>query len=293
MRIGIYSILFFFFMLSCDTNVDFEGVEYPIEPVVYAQLNADSTVEASVMYSAPVKGEFSSDRFINDARVVLVENGQDSLLLELTSEGQYQANYIPNMESQYSLWVGTSYGNMLSSSVQIPRKPKVGSSSLEPYQKGYFNYTDLLRSAWKIEGALPQFLSLQVGFNEANRFQPIRITSVEEAVISACGGFDASNRAKLYFVGDLIMYGSEYECLESDSLKIAVAFNREVLPEATRNLTLKFSATSQAYYDFESELIDYRPIDLFFEEPLPPYSNFDFGYGYFAAFNEVEVVLSL
>lgn len=274
--------------MACDTNVDFDGVEYPIEPVVYAHLNADSTVEARISHSAPVRGEFSSDRTIDDARVVLIENGEDSTLLELTSEGQYKANYIPNMASQYSLWVETSYGNMLSTSVKIPSKPKVGSSYLEPYQKGYFNYTDLLRSAWKVEGALPQFLSLQVGYNEANRFQPIMITSVEEAVISACGGGSASNRANLYNVVDF-----KDECLESDSLKIAVAFNREVLPEANRRLIVKFAATSQEYHDFEANLIDYRALDLFFEEPLPPYSNFDFGYGYFAGFNELEVILNL
>ncbi|MGM0580806.1 MAG: DUF4249 family protein [Bacteroidota bacterium] len=288
MRISIYSFLIFFVFIACDTNVDFEGAEYPIEPVVYAHLNADSTVEARVMHSAPVRGEFSSDRAIDDARVVLIENGEDSTLLELTSEGQYKANFIPNMESQYSLWVESSYGNMLSSSVKIPGKPKVGSSYLEPYQKGYFNYTDLLRSAWEIEGALPQFLSLQAGYEQANQFQPIRITPVEDAFISVCGGGSASNLANLYDVVDF-----EDECLESDSLKIAVAFNREDLPEASSNLILKFATTTQEYHDFEANLIDYRAMDLFFEEPLPPYSNFDFGYGYFAAFNEVEVVLSL
>jgi hypothetical protein len=293
MRISIYSFLIFFVFVACDTNVDFEGLEYPIEPVVYAHLNADSTVEARISHSAPVRGEFSSDRTIDDARVVLIENGEDSIRLELISEGLYQANYIPNIESQYSLWVETTYGNMLSSSIKIPAKPKVGSSYLEPYQKEYFDYTDLLRSALKIEGALPQFFSLKVGYRQANQFQSISITSVEDGVISACGGFDASNRAKLYFVGDLMMYGSEYKCLESDSLKIEVAFNREALPEASKNLTLKFASTSQEFQDFESGLIEYRAIDLFFEEPLPPYTNFDNGYGYFAAFNEVEVLLDL
>lgn len=288
MRISIYSILIFFLFIACDTNVQFEGVEYPSKPVVYAHLNADSTVEASISYSAPVRGEFSSERAVNDASVFLIENGEDSTLLELTSEGQYKANYIPNMASQYSLWVETSYGNMLSSSVQIPAKPKVGPSYLEPYQKGYFDYTDLLRSAWKVEGALPQFLSLQVGYNEANRFQSIMITSVEEAVISACGGGSASNRANLYNVVDF-----EDECLEFDTLKIAVAFSRDSVLQVSRNLILKFAATSQEYHDFEASLIEYRAIDLFFEEPLPPYTNFDNGYGYFAAFNKVEVVLSL
>lgn len=288
MRINIYRFLIFFVFIACDTNVDFEGVEYPIKPVVYAHLNADSTVEASIRYSAPVKGDFSSDREINDARVILIENGEDSTLLELTSEGQYKANYIPNMTSQYSLWVETSYGNMLSTSVKIPSKPRVGKSYLEPYQKGYFNYTDLLRSVWRVEGALPQFLSLQAGYNEANRFQPIMITSVEEAVISACGGFDASNGANLYNIVDF-----EDECLESDSLKIAVAFNRDSVLKVSRNLIVKFAATSQEDHDFEANLIEYRAIDLFFEEPLPPYTNFDNGYGYFAAFNEVEVLLNL
>jgi len=293
MRIGLYNILLSLFILSCDTNVDFEGMEYPIEPVVYAHLYADSTVEARISYSAPVKGEFASDREINNAKVVLIENGKDSIQLEMTSEGKYQASYIPNMDSHYKLWIETDYGNMLSSTVQIPVKPSELTSSLEPYHKGFYNYTDLLRTKWEVGGQKPQFLKLQVGYAYSKQFQSIWITSVEDAFISACGGFDASDGGKLYFIGDVSMNGQRYECIESDSLEMSVAFNRDSVPEGNRNLLVKFATTSSEYHEFEAQLIDYRAIDLFFEEPVPPYTNFDNGYGYFAAFNEVEIKLVL
>ncbi|WKV10649.1 DUF4249 family protein [Marivirga harenae] len=293
MRIGIFNVLLFFFILSCDTNVDFEGKEYPTEPVVYAHLNADSTVEARISYSAPVRGEFASNREINDAKVVLIENGKDSIRLKLISEGKYQASYIPDLESHYKLWVKTDYGSMLSSTVQIPVKPSELSSSLEPYQKGFYNYTDLLRTKWEVGRQKPQFLKLQVGYADSKQFQSIRITSVEDALISACGGFDASDGGKLYFIGDVSMNGQRYECIESDSLEMSVAFNRDSVPEGNRDLLVKFATTSPQYHEFEAQLIDYRAIDLFFEEPVPPYTNFDNGYGYFAAFNEVTISLNL
>jgi len=273
-------------LLACETQINFDGLESNSQPVIYAKLFSDATVEVTVLASAPAKGVFENDRFIDDAIIKLITDKADTFDIPFVADGFYSDQLNFCLDDTFQLTFLSEIGRSVSDKLKIPATPSYTDVRILPYTVQNFSYTN--RLSLDIPFDESEIFAINViGFNEENStaFEVFPIEIGDGADITACSGFNGTS--------DLI-YEADFSCYPNGLLPMNIAFS---IPEEYINknnqLSVILKSASDSFLEFESAFYDYQAIDLFFEEPLPPYSNFDMGFGYFGTFNQIKFSLDI
>lgn len=125
---------------SCEKEVTFDFEHHP-KLVLNCILNPDSTVTARLSLSRNIENN-TSFQPVDDATIVLYENGTELNTLTPEGEGNYFLDHYPEPLSEYEITVLHPYFEILNASTAVPQEPVV------KHQPDTILYTEQGRFYW-------------------------------------------------------------------------------------------------------------------------------------------------
>lgn len=268
----IFGITFF---ASCEKDVTFD-FERPAKLCLNCILNPDSTISARLTLSRDIE---NSTTFwpVDDAKIVLYENGTELGTLTPKGEGNYYLNYHPKTQTKYKIAVLHPDYKNVTASTEVLQKPDV---MFTPDTLELIEHTKLY------------WLKINVVIHDLpgkNSYWLYEKRTVE-GVTGTGGGFQ---NIKAPFIDDFnrrtdpeskFGYVYDYYVRISD-----IGYDGEkmtVMLEAATNISINIVSTDEHYDKYIKSSVKARMNsegELPFKEPVQIYSNIENGYGIFGS----------
>ena len=128
---------------SCEKDVTFDFEHQPIL-TLNCILNPDSTINARLTLSRNIENT-TTFQPVDDATIVLYENGTELSTLTPDGEGNYYLNYYPEPLSEYEIAVMHPDFENLTAETVVPQKPNVDHKpdTLKYTEQGLFYWLDV------------------------------------------------------------------------------------------------------------------------------------------------------
>lgn len=260
---------------SCEKEVTFDFEHQP-KLVLNCILNPDSTINARLTLSRNIENNLTFQP-VDDATIVLYENGIELSTLMPEGEGNYFLDYYPEPLSEYEITVMHPDFETLNASTVVPQKPNV------KHQPDTLNHIAQTELYW---------LDIKVVIHDLpgkNNYWLYSKRTVDGVTITG-GGFqnikapfidDFSRRtdpeSKFGFVYDYYVRVSD---TGHDGEKMAIRL------EAATNGSINFVSADEHYDKYIKSSVKARlnsEDDLPFKEPVQIYTNIENGYGIFGS----------
>ncbi len=269
------SLVFF----ACEKSLDYDFEVEEIKPVLFVTLNNNGVSHASLTYSAPINGEFKSNRAIEDADIQLHDTDGYVTTFIGEGEGDYSLEYDFDITKGYFIKVNTSYGEVESETVYFFAAPHIEKITFSNYidsDPPEYNDAYLLTIQLFVDEKIPYYSFDLKGIVEGELKE-----NVDSRVLQS-GEINGPCSPSYLFTNECFM--NQTKVIEISLKKYFGWF--PIRPEGTYEgfilevYSLNESAYEASFYNFE-----YDFIDLVFSEPAPHYSNVNGGYGVVEAIN--------
>ncbi|WMN11380.1 DUF4249 family protein [Marivirga salinae] len=269
-------LLFF----ACERPLDYDFEVEEIKPVLFVSLNNNGVSYARLTYSALIKGEFKTNRAIEDADIQLHDtDGHLTSFIE-EGEGNYSLEYDFEISNSYLIKVNTPYGEVESDLVYFYKAPQVNSITLSNYTKSDPPQSN---DAW--------LLNLNLFIDEEIPYYSFRVKGIIDGEPTEELSSAWSIQSDETDGPCTLAYQFTNECYKNQSVDypLRVAKYTSNFPIEAENIyegyivemiSINESGYEAGFYNFEYEFID-----LVFSEPAPHYSNVNGGYGVVEAIN--------
>lgn len=260
---------------SCEEEVTFDFEHQP-KLVLNCILNPDSTITARLSLSRNIENN-TSFQPVDDATIVLYENGTELNTLTPEGEGNYFLDHYPEPLSEYEITVLHPDFEILNASTAVPQEPVV------KHQPDTIFYTEQGRFYW-----------LNVHFEIHDKPGPhtywLYMKHTRHGITGAGGG---SRTIKAPFIDDFsrkvdieTKYGFRYNYF----VRITdIGYDGDTLgfSEEASSITFYNVVSADEHYDkYIKSSVKARlnsTDDLPFKEPVQIYSNIENGYGIFGS----------
>jgi hypothetical protein len=262
---------------SCEKEVTFD-FDKPAKLCLNCILNPDSTITARLTLSRNIENS-STFQPVDDATIVLYENGTELGTLTPAREGNYYLDYFPEPLSEYEIAVLHPDFENLTGSTAVPQKPIVDHrpDTLEYSEQGLYYLLDVHYEIHDTPGRTNYWLYGK--------------HTVHGVTYSGGGFFTSSLNAP--FIDDFnrqtdteAKYGFAY----SYYVRISdIGYDESILRFSTygkTGLSTNFLSADEHYDKYIKSSVKARMNsegELPFKEPVQIYSNIENGYGIFGA----------
>lgn len=266
-----------FFIAGCSNEPDLDLEIAPAQLVVWGYLSPENLVSLEVKHSlAPLSGE--EERVVDDALVILFENGIQVDTLVYEDNGFYQSTSIyPTVGHSYQVEVQhDDYPTLISNEDEVPIAPLVTSyeafDSLRPFASGQvLAQINIVVENFPFEqGFIGRLATMDSG--ESNWWVPD---------YHPCTDFNGFRLKDMEF--------ADYTCL--DNIETIILETTNYRKNELDHLSLKLCLTDPNAYDYHLKLAEYYSsfsgdvgVDVFFE-PIHLPNSIENGYGYFGVYN--------
>jgi hypothetical protein len=161
-----YILILFFLTISCTKDLELSYEKPDQTMVVNCLFSEDETWKVTLTRIKSYSDQ--SDTFVDDARVAIVPENEDTIPLEYFKDGIYGSNEKPISGIQYRLIVRDSKGNTITAQSSISDKPII--SDLKPSTQRTIYYSNANLSDYSV---LP--LSFRISGNEQANFVRFRL----------------------------------------------------------------------------------------------------------------------
>ncbi|WP_372936130.1 DUF4249 domain-containing protein [Mariniphaga sediminis] len=261
--------------LSCEKDVTFE-FDRPSKLCLNCILNPDSTITARLTLSRNIENS-SAFQPIDDATIMLYENGMELNTLTSKGEGDYYLNYHPKHQNEYKIVVLHPDFDNLEATTVIPRQPVVyhKPDTLEYIEAGHFYLLDVHYEIHDMSGPTNYWLYWKHTLH---------------GVTYSGGGFLSLNAPFIDDFNRRLDSDAEYGFVYSYYVRISdVGYEESVLGFNASGKTESFTnfLSADEHYDkyIKSSVKAHLNSEgeLPFKEPVQIYSNIKNGYGIFGA----------
>lgn len=276
----------------------------PRQVVVNSFLTPDSLIKANLTYSVNLDEPNEFDP-VEDALVIIYENGLYLDTLIYKGLGNYFSSYFPKPLNKYRIEIKTNDGDLVTASSFMPEKPKIGIEKIEllPCSNSNFEYSDSFIITFNLYET-PKGYDYWFGFLEtANEgrcfpytekasFCPIQIMYSTDSRISKFNkstfpSLVCSNKIVEEF--DLEAYITKYSLMTDNGpiSFITSSFKKD-------DYFLSAVAASDDYSKYYKSVIsnlnyEYGKDENPFNSPEIIYSNISGGLGIFSCYNRVVI----
>jgi hypothetical protein len=260
---------------SCEKDVTFD-FDRPAKLSLNCILNPDSTITARLTLSGNIENN-TSFQPVDDATIVLHENGTELGALTSGGEGNYYLDYHPESQNEYEITVIHPDFENLSAETVVPQKPTVNHypDTLEYTEQGGFYWLDVYYEIHDTPGRTNDWL---YGKHTLH------------GVTYSGGGFLS---LKAPFIDDFNRQTdteAQYGFVYSYYVRISdVGYENRILgfntPGKTGSFT-NFLSADEHYDKYIKSSVKARLNsggELPFKEPVQIYSNIENGYGIFGS----------
>ncbi|SHJ46355.1 protein of unknown function [Tangfeifania diversioriginum] len=260
---------------SCEKDVTFE-FNKPAKLSLNCILNPDSTITARLTLSKNIENT-TTFQPVDDAIIVLYENGTELDTLAPVGEGNYYLNYYPEPLSEYEITVMHPDFETLNASTTVPQKPNVSHQpdTIEYTEQGRFFWLDVYYEIHDIPGPNSYWLYWKHTLHG----------------VTYAGG--SASMIQAPFIDDFnrqIDTEEEYGIWYNYYVRISdVGYDGEILAFNKSSKTGSFYnvVSADEHYDkYIKSSVEVRlnsEYDLPFKEPVQIYSNIENGYGIFGS----------
>ncbi|MCF8363880.1 MAG: DUF4249 domain-containing protein [Prolixibacteraceae bacterium] len=260
---------------SCEKDVTFD-FDRPVKLSLNCILNPDSTITARLTLSGNIENN-TSFQPVDDATIVLYENGIELGTLTSGSEGNYYLDYHPESQNEYKIAVLHPDYKDVTASTEVPQKPDVmfTPDTLELIEHPELYWLEINVVIHDLPGKNSYWLYGK---------------RTMDGVVRTGGGFQ---NIKAPFIDDFnrrtdpeskFGYVYDYYVRISD-----IGYDGEkmtVMLEAATNGSINIVSADEHYDKYIKSSVKARlnsEGDLPFKEPVQIYSNIENGYGIFGA----------
>ena len=260
---------------SCEKEVTFD-FDKPAKLCLNCILNPDSTITARLTLSGNIENN-STFQPVDDATIVLYENGIELNTLTSAGDGYYYLNFYPKTQSKYKIAVLHPDYKNVTASTEVPQKPDV---MFTPDTLELIEHPELY------------WLKINVVIHDLpgkNSYWLYEKRTVH-GVTGTGGGFQ---NIKAPFIDDfnrLTDPESKFGFVYNYYVRISdIGYDGEkmtVILEAATNGSINIVSSDEHYDKYIKSSVEVRlnsEYDLPFKEPVQIYSNIENGYGIFGS----------
>jgi hypothetical protein len=274
---NILLLLFFGATLlpSCEKNVTFD-FDRPAKLCLNCILNPDSTITARLTLSRNIENT-TTFQPVDDATIVLHENGTELGTLTSGGEGNYYLDYHPEPENEYEITVIHPDFENLTAETVVPQKPNVDHypDTLEYIEQGGFYWLDVYYEIHDTPGP--------------NNYWPY-LRHTLHGVTYSIGSSSSINSPFADDFSRVIDTGAKYGFEYEYYVRISdIGHDGKILFFTSHGKTGSFfniTASDEHYDKYIKSSVKARMNsegELPFKEPVQIYSNIENGYGIFGA----------
>lgn len=272
-------------LVACERQLDYDFEVEEIKPVLFVSLNNNGISQARLTYSAPIKGEFKTNRPIEDADIQLHDiDGHLTSFIE-EGEGDYSLEYDFDITKSYFIKVNTPYGEVVSDLVYFFPAPQIEKIT-------FSNYTD----SDPPQSNDSYLLTIELFVDEKISYYGFDLKGIVE------GEIKENIDSRILQSGEINgpcspSYLFTNECFVNQTKVIEISLDKyfgwfPIRPEGTyEGYILEMISLNESGYEANFYNFEYDFIDLVFSEPAPHYSNVNGGYGVVEAINITRKVV--
>lgn len=273
--ISCFFIIIVILNTSCEQEVTFD-FNKPVRLCLNCILDPDSIITAKLTLSGTIKDN-STFSAVDDADILIYEDGSEIGSLTNTGEGNYQMDYYPKPLKEYTITVRHPRYENLSASTTVPQKPNVQhkSDTLEFNEQGRHYVLDVNFEIHDTPGTTNYWMYNKHTLHEMT-YSGVSTFSINAPFIddfNRVTDTDAKYGIKYWYYIRISDAGYEGKILRFNTWGKTDSYNCFLSADIHYDKYLKTSV--KTHLNSEN--------DLPFKEPLQIYSNIENGYGIFGS----------